>query len=65
MTQQFEREAVALVTALLIFARVVFPKPLTGPDKKPYGNQFFARTALMLFGVFALFVWYGIYSEGR
>jgi len=64
MTQQFEREAIALLTALLIFARAIFPKPLMERNNKPYGNQLFARVGLLLFGLFMVCVWYGIHSEG-
>ena len=65
MTQQMQREVVALIAAAAVFARSVYPKPITGAAKKPYKNQVVARLCYALAGVFALLAWYWTYREGR
>jgi hypothetical protein len=65
MTQQMQREAIALIAAAAVFARSVYPTPILGRAKEPYKNQVIARLCYALAGVFALLVWYGIYREGR
>jgi hypothetical protein len=66
MTQQTQREALALLMAALIFVRSVFPTPMINQaTKEPYESQAKARLGLVAFGIFSLLVWYGIYREGR
>jgi hypothetical protein len=66
MTQQMQREVIALAAATLVFARSIYPKPiLNRAIKEPYKSQVVARFCYALFGIFALLVWYGIYREGH
>ena len=65
MTQQVERETLALVVSIAVFARAIFPRPLIeGSSKKPYENQLVARLCYVAFGVFVLLVWLSIHREG-
>jgi hypothetical protein len=65
MTQQGQREMIALVFPVLSVARAVFPKPIIErATKEPYENQLLARLCYAAMAVFGLLVCYGIRSEG-
>ena len=57
MTQQIQKEIIVLVFAAAALLRSVFPTPIVNlASKERYKNQPIARSGLVTFGIFALWV---------
>jgi hypothetical protein len=65
MTQDGQKEVVALIMALVTFGRAIYPAPIINQSsKKPYESQLSMRIGLICVSIFFLTLWFDFYREG-